>query len=176
MPDGFHSSASDPILQQKYGHIIEKPAIAPPPVVPVSVNYSNNSTSTTVFNRYIPYDPNTPTPLYPPPNSNVAAIYNTCPNPNNEFNGPPVYNSVANSPFVSPATFVSPPTPASTNRLLGNKAILNPDGDDCIPNLVINGWKSDETKIPLSSPKKSSFGALDNDEIITANSSSSSIL
>ena len=59
--DGFGSSASDPVLQAKYGHIKEVINIAPPPIInaPSPIQYSAfNSGSNTVYNRYVPYEIN----------------------------------------------------------------------------------------------------------------------
>jgi len=65
-PDGFHSSASDPNLQQKYGHIKKKINIDPPPtnmMPPPPRPYASTSSlvhadnsSTQVQNRYLAYN------------------------------------------------------------------------------------------------------------------------
>lgn len=43
-PDGFHTSASDPVLQRKYGHIKQTINIAPPPLggMPTNANAGGN--------------------------------------------------------------------------------------------------------------------------------------
>jgi hypothetical protein len=67
--DGFHSSASDPNLQAKYGHVKEVINIAPPPTGPLGgpagappMQYSMftgpGATAPQAYSRYVPYDPN----------------------------------------------------------------------------------------------------------------------
>eukprot|EP00981_Chlorochromonas_danica_P007720 scaffold1869_cov163-Ochromonas_danica.AAC.32 len=84
MPDGFHSSASDPLLQQKYGHVMERPNLAPPPT---SFSFPPPSAVsppavTTAYQRYVPYDPHTqsaapvPNAIYPPA---PTAVYSSAP-------------------------------------------------------------------------------------------------
>eukprot|EP01035_Chromulina_nebulosa_P001360 gene1360-1813_t len=69
-PDGFHSSASDPELQAKYGHIKEVTNIAPPPT---GIVYQPPTTGGpppyvgTVYNRYVPYDAHTNSAASLPP-------------------------------------------------------------------------------------------------------------
>lgn len=89
IPDGFHSSASDPVLQQKYGHIIEVKNIAPPPTgvsamggapaAPSSYFSSSGPSygppSGNIYSRYVAYDATTnsavtynqPNTMYPTP-------------------------------------------------------------------------------------------------------------
>lgn len=86
--DGFHSSASDPVLQAKYGHVIEVKNIAPPPTGPLSAPgfAATNSTPSyyaappaqggglpgaggNVYSRYVAYDATT--------NSAIPNQYNT---------------------------------------------------------------------------------------------------
>lgn len=75
--DGFHSSASDPELKAKYGHIKPEINIAPPPTggpmgsAPTNQYsaYSNMSgVAAPVYNRYPVYDPitNSAVPLQMP--------------------------------------------------------------------------------------------------------------
>lgn len=130
-PDGFHSSASDPQLQLKYGHVKQVVNIAPPPTttgsggvgVGVGINvvpnspYSmfNNSSSTSqsaysntgqpMYNRYVAYDPHTNSVVPPPP-----------PPPVDTQQSPPpgIYNSShpnTNSPYSTPS-----PSLSSSNR------------------------------------------------------------
>ena len=84
--DGFHSSSSDPALQQKYGHVKETVNVAPPPIAPAgSASYSLFSTSVStqqqqsVHSRYVGFDPHSagsyalpPPPVYPPATAPVA--------------------------------------------------------------------------------------------------------
>lgn len=105
--DGFHSSASDPVLQQKYGHIIERPSIAPPPTsFPTQPYATPSGPPPTVYQRYVPYDPhgNAPAPF------------------------PPALAHPAPAPVAPYAPAPQKPvSPNPTNRLLGNMAI--PAGD-----------------------------------------------
>lgn len=58
-PDGFHSSASDPNLQKKYGHIKKTISIDPPPISksmhPPPI-YGGINNGNTIQNRYLSYD------------------------------------------------------------------------------------------------------------------------
>lgn len=76
MPDGFHTSASDPELQKKYGHVKTVIDIAPPPTFssmgplggppPQYSLYGAQQVSTAgtlpppAYNRYVAYDPYAP--------------------------------------------------------------------------------------------------------------------
>lgn len=135
--DGFHSSASDPILQAKYGHVKEVKAIAPPPIgLPGGQNPGNapqynmyNTTShpyssPSIYNRYVPYDAHTNGPASIPnvPPVNPQTIY-----PQGQYGQqsnvfipgapvpgpPPVMSAPANSaPLaapLAPAPWASPP-------------------------------------------------------------------
>jgi hypothetical protein len=148
--DGFHSSASDRALQEKYGHVYETKAIAPPPTFNASTaapatgyaNYSMYSGSTVtqgmgashLNNRYVAYDVQTNSAMYPPPSS-VPTV-------------PPPYAipSQLQSPFLStitpkglPAETAPPidvggravhavatasPSAPNSRKLLGNKQIM----------------------------------------------------
>ena len=93
-PDGFHSSASDPVLQQRYGHIKEAINIAPPPIFSAPSAQQASSTidskpinsgggqvqfsafsgqmfpggsTPPVYNRYPVYDAHTNSVYAPPP-------------------------------------------------------------------------------------------------------------
>jgi len=109
-PDGFHSSASDPVLQQKYGHIIERPAVAPPPTGPPMsfTGYNNTQTQTgNVYNRYVAYDINQPVAPAPQP---VA------------YNQPVYAQPVAPQPTLYPPTAAQPPLPSPGRAGLTNQA------------------------------------------------------
>lgn len=62
-PDGFHSSMSDPMLQAKYGHNIERVNIAPPPMAggpsmaPSAYSAQQAIIGGQLHNRYVAYDP-----------------------------------------------------------------------------------------------------------------------
>lgn len=108
--DGFHSSASDPVLQQKYGHIIERPAVAPPPTGPPMsfTGYNNTQTQTgNVYNRYVAYDINQPVAPAPQP---VA------------YNQPVYAQPVAPQPILYPPTGAQPPLPSPGRAGLTNQA------------------------------------------------------
>lgn len=69
-PDGFHSSSSDPKLQEFYGHKMESVRVAPPPIMPAHGHTQLNnsvpppppsysmyaSTGGPSYNRYVAYD------------------------------------------------------------------------------------------------------------------------
>lgn len=59
--DGFGSSASDPVLKKKYGHVQEVVAIGPPPTTPAYNSNTINGTGAplgSVYSKYVPYNPN----------------------------------------------------------------------------------------------------------------------
>jgi hypothetical protein len=149
LADGFHSSASDPVLQQKYGHVIEKPSIAPPPTGQLGYNPAATTApmsipipmqpqvaSTGIYSRYVPYDAhnNTAAPIPQP----LVNPYSTG-MPSSAYCGvpPPTFNpgqivqqqqqqpsTVLSSPIQQPP-FVQlsaqQPTVVGTSRFLGNK-------------------------------------------------------
>lgn len=128
MPDGFHSSASDPVLQRKYGHIKETVNIAPPPTgalmhAPAPAPTST-STSTppaaysaygspqpigpppSVFSRYVAYDAHT--------NSASTAASPPPPPPAPVHAPSPVHNNAQPTPPPALGTPVAaPPAPAA---------------------------------------------------------------
>ena len=77
-PDGFHSSASDPVLQARYGHIKADIKIAPPPTsfpaaasnAPTQYGLYNNGINPTapsnIYSRYVAYDVHTNSAMAPP--------------------------------------------------------------------------------------------------------------
>lgn len=192
LSDGFHSSASDPELQRKYGHTKETLNIAPPPTdfsyatsapnsngiavpagsqsyyapPPASGGISGPPPSS-VYNRYVPYDPHT----------NSAA-----PLPPSVFN-PGTPHLQAPSP-VTPAAAASAPqatTPPSVpssagggNRLLGNKAISGEVQMDSLnsnaPPVAVNVRPSNPPNNILV------FNPATDGEIINLGSSSNSVL
>jgi hypothetical protein len=147
-------------LQQKYGHVIEKPSIAPPPT---TSSFSTAPVSSvpppTIFNRYVPYDTNQ---IAPPVYAQQGPSYNI-----NSSAQPPLSNpSPRSQPSPSFASNVQTssdnPSPVTVSRLLGNKAIpvdLSAFADTSLSN------KSGGT-----SPKE------DGEVIINASSNSSSVL
>ena len=111
MKDGFHTSASDPALQQKYGHVKQLGLVqqnghvvtGPPPIVPldpslIANNNSNNSNNNNllasnqqnVFSRYVSVDFNSNQPT-------------SIPLP------------FSQAPIISNATSVLPPQPVGVN-------------------------------------------------------------
>lgn len=125
--DGFHSSASDRALQEKYGHVYETKAIAPPPIFNASTaapatgytNYSMYSGSTVtqgmgashLNNRYVAYDVQTNSAIYPPPSS-----VPTVPPPN-------AVPSQLQSPFLSAITPKGPPLEKAPPIDVGGRAV-----------------------------------------------------
>ena len=189
--DGFHSSASDPVLQQKYGHIIERPSIAPPPTGPPAAftNYNTPPTAAQpIYNRYVPYDANQITqPAYPPQQPGFQAPF--------QPSYPPVAAQVTPQPFYPQAAVSAPPplpspgrksaqagnspvnfgsgpssqeslqpSPATVSKLLGNKALLS-DVD-----------LSDNAATPMVRPVITSVPTRDEGDVIQASSNSSSVL
>jgi hypothetical protein len=95
------------VLQQKYGHIIENKAIAPPPTGPPA-NFSSNMHSTvgqqppTLHNRYVAYDYNQP--VVPPSAGNPYPAA-----PQQQFyQAPPAYHA------PPPQAYQMPPAPQYT--------------------------------------------------------------
>ena len=111
--DGFGSSASDPVLQAKYGHVKEVINIAPPPIMsaPTPIQYSAfNSGSSTMYNRYVPYDvnaPSAPQPSYPHYNPSPVSSH---PAPQQSSVPPPVPQGVSQPPSQH-APLLSQPVP-----------------------------------------------------------------
>ena len=73
MIDGFHSSASDPALQKKYGHVKSAINIAPPPITSPAANVSapqysmfSNQSQIGNISRYVAYDAHTNAAMVPP--------------------------------------------------------------------------------------------------------------
>ncbi len=175
--DGFHSSASDPVLQQKYGHVIEKPMIAPPPTAQSFPTHTQPATvsAPTVFNRYVPYDlNNSPPPVtfaqYPPPQTVSAPVYHHAPPTPFTIPPPNVVRETKVLQTVSPNPTAGT---ANANKLLGNKAVTT-DAHDDLPSIINPQIRRvDDRKFVPDSPKKHST----NEEVvITANANSSSIL
>lgn len=118
-PDGFHSSASDPALQKKYGHIKQEISIAPPPTVgtaPAASNpYMFNAPTGTgappppaVFSRYVAYDAHTNAPVANPPPISPAPPQH---NPHSSFHSPHATLQAPHPNIVSPPTAVQQPPP-----------------------------------------------------------------
>jgi hypothetical protein len=127
--DGFHSSASDPLLQQKYGHIIEKKNIAPPPTGSIpSYGYNTNPSITTgtagpgmppsiapypvggggVYSRYVAYDAVTNTAITPPSVLTPTTVPQM--NPSTNY-GYPMTNYPPNMPGPAPSVMIPPTAP-----------------------------------------------------------------
>lgn len=185
LPDGFHSSASDPVLQQKYGHIIEKPSIAPPPTGAMPYAPAGPPPQVVggagvpgIYSRYVPYDAH----------SNVAApipqatVYNPHvyhpPAPAPSLMTPPLVPPQVVQPPLSPskqAASVSPPTfppstsNASTNRFLGNKAPIGDLFSVGAEPLIATPARPSPTNTNVLSP-------FNEGDVINASSTSSSVL
>eukprot|EP01035_Chromulina_nebulosa_P018487 gene18487-24200_t len=135
--DGFHSSASDPELQVKYGHVKAHINIAPPPTAPIPGSQEKNaysmgpsySATSNVYNRYVPYDAHNNAPMPPPaysnqPSYNVASSYNL-PVPPQVFAPPP---AVSSQTFAPANTFIPPqavPSPIKTNTYVNHSSSQN---------------------------------------------------
>lgn len=132
--DGFHSSASDPVLQQKYGHIIEKPAIAPPPTGSLPFNsYSNNYSQppiasnpvqNNVYSRYVAYDATTNSAIPPPMAYQPPA---QVPPAQSLTQQPPIgvysTSSISTPSAPSTSTHTTFQAPTTAEKLLGNKSV-----------------------------------------------------
>jgi len=142
-PDGFHSSASDPVLQARYGHVKASINIAPPPTsFPASTgapqyglynNGVNPTAPSNVFSRYVAYDVHTNSAI-PPPAHNVMQmpVYSqpqyqipatSIPMQQQQFTNLPPYKS---EEHVAPLPMNVQPI---QNR---NIAVFNPTTDDVI--------------------------------------------
>lgn len=125
-PDGFGSSASDPSLQAKYGHVKEVVNIAPPPIMaaPPSQYSAFNGNNNAPYSRYVPYDVNAPPqPLYASPQT--QPMYGMPPAPysapmQQQFPSmqPPLPAFQQNPPAATPRTS----TPGSTTQPLQGSA------------------------------------------------------
>lgn len=143
-------------MQQKYGHIIERPAIAPPPtgatpfsaapaMPPPQMAPPAAVGGAQIYNRYVPYDahnntaapvpvpmatsyaPGAPSAVAPPPTIYPPSTPTPAPFPNQHMH----INTTQNAPSTPSES--SPPL--ISNRLLGNKAVFSPPGDAEIVNL-----------------------------------------
>jgi hypothetical protein len=126
--DGFHSSASDPQLQMKYGHIKPSINIAPPPIASYPGNtYSAYSSGgpAAVYNRYPVYDPlaaappaasHNPATMQPHYTNNLVPPPPSIPNPSQQSYGLP--------PGPPPPNYHVPAyqhsTPASEEEVVAN--------------------------------------------------------
>lgn len=161
--------------------------IAPPPTAPNTMSYNNQpatGTAPTIFNRYVPYDlNNSQPPTYPvhqpSPYVAPAPVYPSAVPPTAPVHPPlPTYSYPPNQPVSVPNTATTqsttpssaPSTPA--NKLLGNKSIIA-SVDNEIPTIISHHRRADDRKTSYESPKKLPSTE---DEVITANASSSSIL
>lgn len=144
-PDGFGSSASDPVLQKKYGHTKTVTNIAPPPVFG-----SGNSTSGPApgasysmygsgapgnplahpYSRYVPYDPNSnpngsPMPPPAPPTPPLPYSNSQPPLQGGPHSAPPEQSSMMHEVDIS-SPVSSGPTPS------GNISMFNPVTDKVV--------------------------------------------
>lgn len=170
------------MLQQKYGHVIEKPMIAPPPItqspivqsLPSYNSQGGSGLAPTVFNRYVPYDVNNsqpPVPYVPyaPPQAVTAPIYHHPP-PSYPVPQPNMVNDTKYTNTVSPTTA---PGTTNANKLLANKAVTTNAHDD-LPSIISPQIRRiDDRKFGSDSPKN--FSTKEED-VINASAASSSIL
>jgi hypothetical protein len=173
--DGFHSSASDPILQQKYGHIIEKPSIAPPPTGPIGFVPTAPPPAAGppmvgtpgIYSRYVPYDAHTNAAAPIPPSTSF--------NPHTYQSAPaPPIPSMISPAIVAPLPMKSgdAPQPSSnppTSRFLGNKAPVAAGGDLFVEPLLTTPARPSPTGAQVLSP-------FNEGDVINASSASSSVL
>ena len=117
-PDGFHTSASDPALQMKYGHrrelgIVQQNGnvVCGPP--PIAASFSSpspyNGGSQNVFSRYVAVDYATNTVMAPPPTypgASTTSVQNPAPT------SPSGFSTHQNS-FTAPT---APPMPLQFNQ------------------------------------------------------------
>ena len=125
--DGFHSSASDPELQKKYGHVKPTINIAPPPTAMAGTDSNGNANAPPFsmyaaggapvgFNRYVAYNPSLP-------NQGI-------------YGAPPAVAYNNNNTTTTPNTFAPPTAPgmmnaANYNTMGGPLAI--PHGSSGLP-------------------------------------------
>ena len=115
--DGFHSSASDPNLQAKYGHIKEVINIAPPPTGAMGSTtqaagaggppqYSMFAgAAPPTYNRYVAYDPNSGPAAPAPPQQHSMGF------------GMPSFSTNASLPMYGAASPGPPPAVAAPSRV-----------------------------------------------------------
>eukprot|EP00597_Dinobryon_sp_UTEXLB2267_P013413 CAMPEP_0170108578 /NCGR_PEP_ID=MMETSP0020_2-20130122/6653_1 /TAXON_ID=98059 /ORGANISM="Dinobryon sp., Strain UTEXLB2267" /LENGTH=328 /DNA_ID=CAMNT_0010333323 /DNA_START=144 /DNA_END=1130 /DNA_ORIENTATION=+ len=181
-PDGFHSSASDPELQAKYGHTKEVTNVAPPPT---SIAYQlpagpppvyAPAGTPSIYNRYVPYDAHTnssaPIPSYNPPTINQQqnippAIAPSMFHPTNRFPSVPTDNSASFSNQTPPGVSKVLGSPSISNSLLGHKTL--PNTEDFL-------GSTSTVERPKPQPLVSVFNPSTDQGIVSANSTSNSIL
>jgi hypothetical protein len=139
MPDGFHTSASDPELQKKYGHVKTVIDIAPPPTFssmgpvggppPQYSLYGAQQVSTAgtlpppVYNRYVAYDP-----YAPPQQAEVSLPQQYIANPPRAY--PPSIALNSAIPPQPPSVYPSAPIDASSTLVTASTSDIG------IPNTV----------------------------------------
>lgn len=141
--DGFHSSASDPALQKKYGHIQIANNIAPPPTsFPIPASGANPYTAPAgpagiagpppmgnpyagggVYSRYVAYDAHTgapaagygaPAPLPPAPAAPAThSTFPSFPSMSRPSAFLPTHAPAAPGVHAMPTTTSAPPAPAA---------------------------------------------------------------
>eukprot|EP01038_Epipyxis_sp_PR26KG_P005459 gene5459-7557_t len=193
-PDGFHSSASDPKLQEYYGHTKEIINIAPPPIMPnggIPANppqyglYGSSNTSTTpappsIYNRYVPYDAHNNIAA-PPPQlyASTSTGYNVgvsnpssipFPQVNGRTQPPPISNGSSEGSVK-----------INQNRLLGNMNVPNfiHEGESSSPNFnqfSVTPPNTNNHATNSPQPPMNIFNPATDCEVITASSNSSAVL
>ena len=160
--DGFHSSASDPELQAKYGHIKEVTNIAPPPTSIVYQPPPGGAPSFvptnigSIYNRYVPYDAHT----------NSAASIPTIPSYNTMNTNSTLPPSAATTAIFTPGL---PRPSVGTSLPVPYPSIALPAADnhhqntnDSLPSPPIIGYSGNSTPQGNKSPPPNNNSLLGN--------------
>ena len=164
-PDGFHSSASDPVLQARYGHVKASINIAPPPTsfpTPIAAapqyglynNGINPTAPTNIYSRYVAYDVHTNSAI-PPPAHNIMPM-------------PGGYNQPQYQNMAPPPSAIIPPNPIQMQQ---QQQFSNPPpyrSEESIAPVPMNVQPMQNRNIAVFNPTT--------DDVISASSSSSSVL
>ena len=164
-PDGFHSSASDPVLQARYGHVKASINIAPPPTsfpTPTAAapqyglynNGINPTAPTNIYSRYVAYDVHTNSAI-PPPAHNIMPM-------------PGGYNQPQYQNMAPPPSAIIPPNHIQMQQ---QQQYSNPPpyrSEESIAPVPMNVQPMHNINIAVFNPTT--------DDVISASSSSSSVL
>lgn len=183
-PDGFHSSASDPVLQARYGHIKADIKIAPPPTsfpatssAPPQYGLYNNGINPTapsnIYSRYVAYDVHTNSAMAPPP------VHNMMPNYQPHYQNPSMLPTTI-LPTTTMLPTAIPTMPPPSNIPLSNIPPSNIPPSNIPPSNIYSQQQCNNPynapPLPINvQPNVAVFNPT-TDEVISASSSSSSVL